>query len=183
MMGLPFAFASHFAPAYMPQATEIYRERFTPSEQLQTPHLMLGLNVALPIPTKKRNIFAVPRCSRSLICGAACQGSCRLPIKDFDRLMSAADRQMVSEFVRCSAVGCADTVKQQIESFIAQTGADELSWCLRSTTIGRGYARLKLSQTSPGSPQLRSRLQGPAVLNFIARPDNEAQQVITTGRM
>ena len=126
MMGLPFAFASHFAPAYMPQATEIYRERFTPSEQLQTPHLMLGLNVCAADTDEEAQYLRSSSVQSIINLRRGMPGQLPPPIKDFDRLMSAADRQMVSEFVRCSAVGCADTVKQQIESFIAQTGADEL---------------------------------------------------------
>jgi len=81
-LGLPFAFASHFAPAMMMQAIEIYRARFQPSAQLDRPYVMLGFNVfAAATDTEAR--YLRRRCSRlSSICEAAGRRSCRLRSRD-----------------------------------------------------------------------------------------------------
>jgi hypothetical protein len=77
MLGLPFAFASHFAPAELLPALRIYRTRFQPSEQLQEPYAMVGVNVSRRIPIPRRDVL-LHRCnSSSLACDAARPGLCR----------------------------------------------------------------------------------------------------------
>lgn len=126
MLGLPYAFASHFAPAYMEAAIDLYRERFEPSEQLQKPHVMLGFNVcaadtdeeALFLQTSSLQSFARLRRGEP--------GKMPPPVADFRDSLSEGEKQMLEGIMRCSAVGSPSTVRDKVLAFVRQTGADEL---------------------------------------------------------
>ena len=126
MLGLPYAFASHFAPGALMHAAEMYRSRFEPSEYLAEPYMMAGFNVfaadtdeqALLIRTSSRQSTLNNRRGRP--------GQLPPPNADFDAQLNHAEREMLDESQRCSAVGTAAAVRDQIEQFVAQTGVDEL---------------------------------------------------------
>jgi luciferase family oxidoreductase group 1 len=125
-LGLPYAFASHFAPAAMMQAIEIYRERFEPSAQLDQPHVMLGFSV----------YAADSEPEARLLRSSAVQGFVRLrqgtpgplppPVEGFEESLPPALRSMLDEMARYSAVGTRDQVAEKLSSFIDATDADEL---------------------------------------------------------
>jgi luciferase family oxidoreductase group 1 len=125
-MGLPFAFASHFAPAMLSQAIEIYRSEFQPSARLERSHLMLGVNLiaaesdaeAAVLFTSLQQAFVNLRRGRP--------GKLPPPQSDFGRTLSPHEQQMLQETLGMSVVGGPDLVREGLESFVAQTGADEL---------------------------------------------------------
>ncbi|PCJ20237.1 MAG: alkane 1-monooxygenase [Gammaproteobacteria bacterium] len=125
-LGLPFAFASHFAPADMERALDLYREGFKPSEQLQHPYVMLGFNVCVAESDDEAHFLRSSSLQSFLNLRRGTPGQLPPPIKNFESGMSQQDRAMISQLRRCSAVGCLDTVKESMASFVDKTGANEL---------------------------------------------------------
>jgi len=126
MLGLPFAFASHFAPAQMMSAIEIYRRNFRPSEQLQAPYVMLGFNI-FAAPTDEEGRFlatSLMQAFASLRRGIP--RKLQAPDAAFEQTLTEAERAQLEQVLACSAIGSPATVKRSIEAFIARTGADEL---------------------------------------------------------
>jgi luciferase family oxidoreductase group 1 len=125
-LGLPYAFASHFAPGHMMQAIDIYRARFQPSEQLARPHVMPGLNVfaADTDEQARRLMSSLQQAFVNLRRGQP--GPLPPPIDDFEARMSPLDRMGLEQALSCSVVGSPETVRRGLKSFIARTGADEL---------------------------------------------------------
>ena len=123
-LGLPFAFASHFAPALMTEAISIYRQQFQPSEQLDKPYVMLGVNIIAADTDEEARFLASS--------GRQSFASLRLgqpielppPSKEWER-----DPNEQGEFAvitRVSFVGATSTIRPQIDNFIKGTAADEL---------------------------------------------------------
>jgi luciferase family oxidoreductase group 1 len=126
LLGLPYAFASHFAPDAMMQAIEVYRSRFEPSAQLKAPHVMVGVNVVVAdTDAEARRLFtSVQQSFTNLFRGT--RGQLRPPIDDIDSYWSPAEKAQASRMLECSVVGSSETVKRELDAFIARTGADEL---------------------------------------------------------
>jgi len=126
MLGLPFAFASHFAPDALNQALAIYREQFEPSEQLQRPYAMVGVNVfAAETDAEARRLFtSAQQGFTNLVRGAL--GQLRPPIDDIETYWTPAEKQHVSRMLTCSFVGSRETVARGLKAFLADTAADEL---------------------------------------------------------
>ena len=126
LLGLPYAFASHFAPAEMDHALEIYRSRFKPSRQLDKPHVMLGLNVfAAPTDAEAKLVFtSLQQAFVNLRTGRP--GKLPPPVENYDRELEPAARAMLAQALSCAVVGSPETVRQGIDAFIRRTGADEL---------------------------------------------------------
>ena len=125
-LGLPYAFASHFAPAQLMDAIALYRREFTPSEQLDRPCVMLGFNViAADSDEEARSLFtSIQQAFLNLRRGQPAQ--LPPPVAGFGDSMSPAERAMLEHALACSAVGSPETVKRGVEDFVARTGADEL---------------------------------------------------------
>ena len=125
-LGLPFAFASHFAPAMMEQALEIYRARFEPSPQLERPYVMLGLNVfGADSDDEARRLFtSLQQAFINLRRGRP--GPLPPPAEGFHETLLPHEKQMLAEMLSAAVVGDPRTVRQGIEAFAARTGADEL---------------------------------------------------------
>ena len=125
-LGLPFSFASHFAPAAMMQAIEIYRERFQPSPQLAVPRLMLGVTtVAAPTDTEARFLFSSLQQS-TLNNRTGTPGRVPPPVEDFAETLDPYRRAVVEDALGAAVVGGPETVRRGLEDLIARTGADEL---------------------------------------------------------
>jgi luciferase family oxidoreductase group 1 len=125
-LGLPFAFASHFAPAMMMQALAIYRERFRPSAQLSLPHVMLGaVVVAAESDHEARFLFSSLQQS-TLNNRTGRRGRVPPPVEDFDTRLDPYARAILDEAQACAIVGGPDTVRRGLDDFIRRTGADEL---------------------------------------------------------
>ena len=126
LLGLPFAFASHFAPAALIDALRIYRERFEPSAQLGRPYAMVGANViAAETDEEARRLFTSAQQSfTNLLRGT--RGKLLPPIPDIEAYWSPSEKAQASSMLSRSFVGSADTVRRGLEAFTAETGADEI---------------------------------------------------------
>jgi luciferase family oxidoreductase group 1 len=125
-LGLPYAFASHFAPDALHAALRTYREMFRPSAQLARPHAMVGCNViAADTDAEARRLFtSVQQSFTNMLRNA--RGKLAPPIDDIDDYWQPHEKAHASSMLACSFVGSADTVRAGLERFIAETGADEL---------------------------------------------------------
>lgn len=125
-MGLPFAFASHFAPEMLYQALDIYRSHFRPSAALAQPHVMVGVNVfAADTDEEATRLFSsLQQVFLNLIRGWPRE--LQPPVDDIDRLWNPVEESQVSRMTRCSAVGGPDSLRAQIQSLLDDTEADEL---------------------------------------------------------
>jgi luciferase family oxidoreductase group 1 len=126
MLGLPFAFASHFAPAAMDQAIDIYRENFKSSEQLEKPHVMLGYNVCAADSPEEADLLRSSSLQSFVNMRKGAAGKLPPPIANFEATLSAPEQQMLHQMARCAAVGNADMIEDQIKKFLKETEADEL---------------------------------------------------------
>ena len=126
MLGLPFAFASHFAPQMMMPALREYRARFEPSAQLDKPYAMVGVNVfAADRDDEARRLFSsLQQAFINLRRGTP--GPLPPPVDGMDALWSPAEKAMVGQSLSVSAVGSPDVVEEKLKALIAETGADEL---------------------------------------------------------
>lgn len=125
-MGLPYAFASHFAPAMMEQAAALYRREFKPSAQLDKPYLMLALNVfAAETTAEAHRLFTSPQQQFvNLVRGVP--GLLPAPVGDMDQIWQAHEKVYVEKALACSVIGNPAEVKQGILNFIAEHQPDEL---------------------------------------------------------
>ena len=125
-LGLPYAFASHFAPAQMMQAIDVYRSEFRPSDAHPRGHLMLGVNVfaagtereARLLMSSVQQAFVAMRTGRG--------GRLRPPVEDYEATLGPVERAILDQALSCSFAGTADEVKKGLDAFVARTGADEL---------------------------------------------------------
>ncbi|MDX8493972.1 LLM class flavin-dependent oxidoreductase [Mesorhizobium sp. VK22B] len=126
MLGLPYAFASHFAPAELDHALEVYRTRFQPSAQLDKPYVMLGLNVfAAPTDAEAKLLFtSLQQAFVNLRSGRP--GQLPPPVENYDRDLDPVAKSMLAQALSCAVVGSPETVRQGIDAFVRRTGADEL---------------------------------------------------------
>jgi luciferase family oxidoreductase group 1 len=126
VLGLPFAFASHFAPDLMRQALEIYRSRFQPSKQLDRPYSMLGANVlAADTDAQARRQFTSQQQS-FINLRRGNPGQVPPPIDDIDAYWSPAEKAMVERSLAVSFVGSADTIASRLAPFMDSLKPDEL---------------------------------------------------------
>jgi luciferase family oxidoreductase group 1 len=125
-MGLPFAFASHFAPDYLPTALNIYRTRFQPSEALSEPHVMVGVNVfaADTDAEAERQFTTLQQLFLNLIRGHPKQMP--PPVDSMDGLWNPIEEAHVRRMTQVSVVGGPDRLRAGFEALLAETGADEL---------------------------------------------------------
>jgi luciferase family oxidoreductase group 1 len=126
ILGLPYAFASHFAPAALHEALHVYRTRFQPSEQLERPYAMVGVNViAAESDADARRLFtSVQQQFANRFRGA--RGQLPPPTDDIETYWSPAERDQASAMLACSYVGSRETVARGLDGFLQQTRADEV---------------------------------------------------------
>ena len=125
-LGLPFAFASHFAPAYLQSAIDIYRSRFKPSAQLQRPYVAVGVNLfaADDDATARRLFTSLQQQFLNLVRGVP--GQLSPPVDSMEGLWSPDEKSHIDRSLSCSAVGSPETVAAQLRAIEESTGADEL---------------------------------------------------------
>jgi luciferase family oxidoreductase group 1 len=126
ILGLPYAFASHFAPDALMDALNIYRERFQPSAQLDRPYAMVGVQlVAAETDAEARRLFTtVQQGFVNLRRGRP--GPQQPPIDDIDTYWTQGEKLQASHMLRYAIVGSPETVKQGLERLLAETRADEV---------------------------------------------------------
>ena len=125
-LGLPYAFASHFTPAAMTEALALYRSRFQPSDRLDRPYVMLGVNLfaadteaeAARLYTSLQQAFLNLRRGRP--------GPLPPPDDRLEERLAPGDRLLLYHMLSCTVVGRADGVRRGLAAFTERTGADEL---------------------------------------------------------
>jgi len=125
-LGLPYAFASHFAPGQMMQAIELYRATFRPSAKLAKPHVMLGFNVFASDSDAHAQFLASSMQQAFINLRSGRPSRLQPPVHDYWNRIGEQERTMLGQVMSCSAIGSRDTVAREMEAFIARTGADEL---------------------------------------------------------
>jgi luciferase family oxidoreductase group 1 len=125
-LGLPYAFASHFAPDDLLEALEVYRQTFQPSGHLARPYAMVGVNVvAAPSDQEAINLFStVQQAFTNLFRGRP--GPAQPPIDDIEKYWTPAEKYQTCRMLARSVVGSPTTVRQGLDRFLAETKADEL---------------------------------------------------------
>ena len=125
-LGLPYAFASHFAPQQLIPALQIYRSRFKPSKQLDRPHAMVGVNIiAADTDEEARRLATTQQMSfTDLLRGA--RGLSRPPIDDIEGYWSPMEKARAMQMLARSIIGSPRTVREGIDALVAETSADEL---------------------------------------------------------
>ncbi len=125
-LGLPYAFASHFAPAALEQAIEVYRQTFRPSEHLEKPHFMMALNVfaadtdaeGLFLKSSMQQAFANLRTGRP--------GPLPRPVENVEEILEPAIAAGVAQALACTAAGSPQTVREALSTFLARHRPDEI---------------------------------------------------------
>jgi luciferase family oxidoreductase group 1 len=125
-LGLPYAFASHFAPQMMMQAIELYRATFRPSAQLDKPYVMLGFNVFAADTDAEAHFRATSMQQAFVNLRSGRPTRLQPPVEGYLESLSPPERAMLDSVLSCSAIGAPDTVAAQLKAFVERTGADEL---------------------------------------------------------
>jgi len=125
-LGLPYGFASHFAPQALDAALGIYRERFKPSAQQAVPYALVGVNImAAGTDEEARRLWTSHQMSFTDIVRGMRQET-QPPVDDIDRYWTPQEKVQVQQMLACSIVGGPDTVRSGITALLDRTGADEL---------------------------------------------------------
>ncbi len=126
VLGLPYAFASHFAPDSLFQALKFYRDGFKPSRQLQKPHIMVGANiVAAETDAEAKRLFtSIQQSFAALFRGT--RGQLPPPLDDIDSFWSPSEKAQASHMLAYAIVGSPETVRRDLGNFMQKTGADEV---------------------------------------------------------
>jgi luciferase family oxidoreductase group 1 len=125
-LGLPYGFASHFAPQSLDQALSIYRARFKPSEKMARPYALIGVNIIAAETDEEARYLAT---SQQMSFANLVRGQRKLtqpPIDDIDTYWTPQERAQASAMLNFSIIGARDTVRKGIDALLARTQADEL---------------------------------------------------------
>lgn len=126
MLGLPYAFASHFAPAQMMQAIALYRDTFKPSVHLSKPYVMLGFNVFAADSDEEAQIRATSMQQAFVNLRSGRPAKLPPPRPGYRESVGPAERALLDGVLSCATIGSPTTVRQGLQDFIERTGADEL---------------------------------------------------------
>ncbi len=139
-LGVPYAFASHFAPDYLMDALAIYRERFQPSARLEKPYVMVGVMGAAADTDDEADYFFTSAKQQFINLRRNLRTEFPKPVESMEGLWTELERHNVEHTLRYAAVGSPARIESQLTSFLAETGADEL---IISMPIHDIEARLK----------------------------------------
>lgn len=125
-LGLPYAFASHFAPQALDHALDVYRSRFKPSAQLDRPYAVVSVNIiAADSDEEARHLATSQQMSfANLLRGA--RGLTQPPIDDIEAYWTPQEKAQASQMLGCSIIGNPETVRSGMDALLARTQADEL---------------------------------------------------------
>ncbi|MFZ9394564.1 MAG: LLM class flavin-dependent oxidoreductase [Erythrobacter sp.] len=125
-LGLPFAFAAHFAPDHLDTALALYRRDFTPSEQLDRPHVMVAMNVFVADSDAEAELLASSQQQSFVRLRTGNPGKLPPPIAGYRDTLPPGAQAMLDHLSQAAAVGSVATVRKKIADFVARTGADEI---------------------------------------------------------
>ena len=144
ILGLPFGFASHFAPAQLRDAVHLYRSNFRPSEQLDRPHVIAGVNViAAEDADDAQSQLLTTR--RARLRRFLLRPGVDVPDEEVDRILESPQGAQVAAMMRYTAVGTPPSVRDQLLEFAVHADADELMVCHQSPTIGQRLRSIELT--------------------------------------
>ena len=146
-LGLPYAFASHFAPQQMMQAVALYRATFKPSAQQDKPYVMLGFNVFAADTDSEAQLLATSMQQAFVNLRSGRPGKLQPPKPGYLESLGPQEYGMLEQVLSCSAIGAPDTVRRGLATFIARTGADEL---MVTSQIFDQTARLRSYEITAG---------------------------------
>ena len=126
MLGLPYAFASHFAPDALDAALAIYREQFKPSAQLAKPYAMAGFNVFAADTDEEAELLASSQQQAFVALRTGRPIQLPPPVAGYREQLGGQGAAILDHVLRCSAVGGLDKVRAGLAAFIARTGVDEV---------------------------------------------------------
>jgi luciferase family oxidoreductase group 1 len=161
--GLPYAFASHFAPQLMMQALALYRSRFEPSEWLDKPYAMLGMNVVAADSDSEARLLHSSRQQSTLAIRFGRRGLLPPPVAELESRLSPVERSVLEEAMPGTVVGSPATVRKGLAAFISKTGADEL---IIAAQIYDHQARLRSYELTA---QVRASMAGDEAASAEAR--------------
>lgn len=125
-LGLPYAFASHFAPDLLLPALDIYRSRFKPSETLERPYAMVGANIiAADNDEEARRLFTTQQMAFANLRRGA-RGLSKPPIDDIDNYWTPEEKAEAGRMLSRSIIGSPETVRRGLDDLVGETGADEI---------------------------------------------------------
>ncbi len=126
MLGVPYAFASHFAPAELDRALDIYRQTFKPSAFLDRPYVMAGMTVcAADTDAEAKRLFSsIQQAFVNLRSGRP--GPLPPPVDDMDSRLDAGAHAMLRQSLECASIGSPETMRAGLAAFLKRTGADEI---------------------------------------------------------
>ena len=126
MLGLPYAFASHFAPDHLDGALKLYREQFKPSETLAAPYAIAAINV-FAAETDEQAIYEASSMDQAFVAlRSGTPGRLKPPVEGYRESLPPQARAMLEHMRQASAIGSVNTVRERLAAFLARTGADEL---------------------------------------------------------
>lgn len=125
-LGLPYAFASHFAPVALERALATYRTKFKPSKVLSEPYVMLGFNVFAANTDEEAQFLASSAQQAFVALRSGNPGRLKKPVRDYRGQLGPAENALLDQVLSCSAVGAPETVRRRLQAFIDRTGADEI---------------------------------------------------------
>jgi len=128
-LGLPYAFAAHFAPDHLDEALAVYRRQFQPSDALAAPHVMVAMNVFAAQSDEEAALIASSQLQAFVALRSGSPGRLQPPVRDYEASLPAPARAMLAHVGQASAVGSASTVRAQLEAFVQRTRADEILLC------------------------------------------------------
>lgn len=126
ILGLPFAFASHFAPSMLYTALQVYRDSFRPSVHLDQPYSMACVNAIAADTDEEAEYLASSLYMAFLSVINGRRTKLQPPVKNMDSIWTVTEKQAVLQMLSCSFIGSAEKVSTQIEQFVASTNVDEL---------------------------------------------------------
>lgn len=125
-LGLPYAFASHFAPGQMMAAIKVYREQFKPSATLTKPYVMVGVSVSAADTEQDAHLLASSWQQAFVNLYAGRPSQLAPPVADYMAGLAPFEQSMLNEVLACAVIGTAEQVREKITNFINRTNADEL---------------------------------------------------------
>jgi len=125
VLGLPFSFASHFAPDYLLPALELYRNSFQPSPTLAEPYAMVGLNIVMADTDEEARKLATSQQLQFLNLVRGRPGKLQPPVDSMDEVWSVQEQMLVRNQLRYAVAGSKETVRARLEEIVAETGANE----------------------------------------------------------
>ena len=128
-LGMPYAFAAHFAPDHLEEALALYRRDFEPSEQCEKPHVMVAMNVFAADTDDEAQLLASSQQQSFVRLRSGNPGKLPPPVEGYSASLPAPAQAMLAHLGQAAAVGTPDRVRAEISAFIARTQADEIVVC------------------------------------------------------